>query len=76
MEQDSCADCSARGDFLPPPEYGPWFMARYRSDCAGCDTELRPGDQIRSDGDGGWLCGICGDRGGGLRNVPVQRRYL
>jgi len=63
-------------EFLPPPGYGPWFEAAYFGDCDGCGSRIVPGDQIRSDGEGGWLCGICGDRGGGLTTVPVSGEYL
>jgi hypothetical protein len=28
--------------------------------------------QVRSDGDSGWLCGTCGDRGGGPQDVPFS----
>ena len=60
----------------PPPGYGPWFEAAYPGDCdGGCGDGIEPGDQIRSDG-GGWLCVTCGDRGGGLHIVPVDRKYL
>jgi hypothetical protein len=76
LEQDACTDCAPRGAYLPPPEYGPWFPASYRGDCDGCGSEISPGDQIRSDGDGGWLCDICGARGGGLTDVPAHPRYL
>ena len=53
------------------PQYGPWCEAFYRGECAGCGYEIRPGNQIRSDGRGGWLCEICGDRGSGMVTVPV-----
>jgi hypothetical protein len=43
--------------------YGPWFPARFDGDCDGCGGPFDEGDQIRSDGEGGWLCSDCGDEG-------------
>lgn len=56
-----CAFCSGRG--TKPAEnlrYGPWFLASYPGRCDGCDDEIVPGERIRSDGEGGWLCDGCG----------------
>lgn len=39
---------------------GPWFDARFDSDCDDCGDLIQEGDQIRSDGAGGWLCETCG----------------
>lgn len=44
--------------------YGPWITARFDSDCDGCGAPMDEGDQIRSDGDGGWLCDTCGSEDG------------
>lgn len=41
--------------------YGPWFEARYEGECAGCWCILDPGDLIRADGSGGYLCEDCGE---------------
>lgn len=42
------------------PRTGPWFTASYDGECAqGC--QIREGDQICADGEGGWLCGDCGE---------------
>lgn len=66
---DQCAHC--RG--VPPPEtlelnpytFGPWFPARYDGECTECGVDFAAGDEIRSDGFGGWLCGDCGSAHGG-----------
>lgn len=42
-------------------QLGPWFIAAYYSECADCSTDIEPGDEIRADGDGGYLCRECGD---------------
>lgn len=39
---------------------GPWFTARFDSDCDGCGDLIQEGDDIRSDGAGGYLCEPCG----------------
>jgi len=61
----SCADCTGRGG-TPPPDpsrYGVWFQARLPGPCAGpCEGRIEPGDMIRADGDGGYLCHRCGDQ--------------
>jgi hypothetical protein len=42
--------------------FGPWFTATYDSGCAGpCGGKIYEGDEIRADGEGGWLCSVCGD---------------
>lgn len=61
----------------PAPEYGPWVMAHYPGICIRCGAMIEPGDYIRADRDEqGWLCGLCGDRGGGIQEIRVQGRYL
>lgn len=59
----TCAHCTGRsGDpadaaLLSENAPGPWIEAKYRSgQCSGCGRPIRPGMQIRSDGQGGWLC--------------------
>lgn len=37
----------------------PWVEAEFFGRCA-CDRKVVPGMQIKSDGEGGWLCGECG----------------
>jgi hypothetical protein len=39
---------------------GPWFPARWDGKCSACGEEFGAGDEIRSDGDSGWLCPDCG----------------
>lgn len=41
--------------------YGPWFDASFPGECAGCWDAVDPGDRIRTDGEGGYLCEDCGD---------------
>jgi hypothetical protein len=41
--------------------YGPWFEARFDGECDDCGAEFEAGDQIRSDGAGGWLGECCGE---------------
>jgi hypothetical protein len=38
---------------------GPVVIAAYHGQCAGCGEHISPEDEIRSDGDGGWLCAAC-----------------
>jgi len=76
--KDQCGHCrpvplpktyvpqAVRGRMAPPPRssvrYGPWFTARFDSECGGpCGGEIEEGDQCRSDGEGGWLCEDCGE---------------
>lgn len=44
-------------------DFGPWFPARYDGECDGCGEPFDAGDDIRSDGSGGWLAECCGDDG-------------
>jgi hypothetical protein len=54
-----CAHC--RNPAPRRPEYGPWFTAQYPGECAGpCGGDIEPGDTIRADGAGDWLCEQCG----------------
>lgn len=60
-----CADCDpALAASLPAGpdrrDMGPWFAARHEGDCDGCGGHIEPGDMIRADGEGGWLCSDCG----------------
>ena len=41
--------------------FGPWFTAHFDSECDGCGGLIEAGDDIRSDGAGGYLCGDCGE---------------
>lgn len=40
--------------------YGPWFVAAYYGECAGCGEDIEPDDVIRADDEGGYLCEGCG----------------
>jgi hypothetical protein len=33
--------------------FGPWFSARFDSECDECGNAIDEGDQIRADGEGG-----------------------
>lgn len=63
----NCAECRPKPRRTPIPfaedRRGPWFEARLDGHCdgAGCSRSIRKGDQIRSDGYGGWLCDTCGE---------------
>lgn len=59
----SCATCNgtARRQEREAAPRGPAVEARYSGRCSGCDENIRPGDQIRADGEGGWLCNDCHD---------------
>lgn len=51
----------AEGDVSDSPVLGPWFRAGYDADCDGtCGGSITEGDEIRADGQGGWLCSDCG----------------
>jgi hypothetical protein len=62
IERRDCADCRP-GPGVPaavPALYGPWFIAGYDGTCALCSDDFYEGDEIRSDGGGGWLARCCG----------------
>lgn len=57
-----CAHCKK----LPDPErvkpaVGDWFDARFPGRCSRCQTDFDPGDEIRADGEGGYLAACCGE---------------
>ena len=58
--------------FSQPSSYGPWFTASYDSDCSECGCLVSEDDQIRSDGDGGWLCEDCGDNTPGFAELLAR----
>lgn len=70
LPKDQCAHCKAGTRVLPDeiqvpgdhrPTAGPWITAQLHGRCAGNRRhQVQPGDQIRSDGAGGWLCADCG----------------
>lgn len=43
---------------------GPWFTAQYEGECVCCGDDITPGDTIRADGEGGYVCDECGGCGG------------
>lgn len=60
-------------EFLSPATEttkGPWFGAQFPGICEGCGRGFEEGDQIRSDGSGGWECeSWCGQDD----SVPLAR---
>jgi hypothetical protein len=79
IEETTCGICRPRvtepRTSRPDDAWGSWFIARYSSDCAGCDEPIDPGDQIRSDGQRGWLCTRCGG-GTGMTTIAVAGGML
>lgn len=73
LDPSACAGCNGaekravaaeRETFRSTMErgiYGPWFTAQYAGMCAGCFEDIEPGDTIRADGDGCYLCPECGE---------------
>lgn len=64
LPAEMCAHCTgaeARARAEEKPEVrqarGDWFEARYPGECATCGDPIRPGDVIRADGRGGYVCG-------------------
>jgi hypothetical protein len=51
---------------------GPWIAAIYRGACSSCGSRIEEFDEIRSDGDGGWLATCCGH----VDNKPTQAPTL
>lgn len=47
----------------PDGKLGPWVTAAFDGDCDGtsCGGRIVEGEQIRADGEGGWLCEPCGE---------------
>jgi hypothetical protein len=65
LPESMCAHCRPPAPEPPEPRdtslFGPWFPAGHDGDCDGeCGSEIEEGDMIRSDGQGGWLCLVCG----------------
>jgi hypothetical protein len=63
IERRDCGDCNRRVPQVVPGNpalYGPWFIAAYDGDCSGCGADFEDGDEIRADGEGGWLARCCG----------------
>lgn len=49
-------------DPAPVTDQAPYFTASYDS-MGSCGHEIMEGEEIRADGEGGWLCGLCSDEG-------------
>jgi hypothetical protein len=69
-----CFDCLPAGRMVPheqdPALFGPWAEARFEGWCAGCGEAIMPGDDIRADGQGGWLGRCCGEDSEPARPLP------
>lgn len=74
LERRICADCLPVGRMVPheqdPSMFGPWAEARHEGHCAGCGSEILPGDDIRADGQRGWLGRCCGEDSEPARPLP------
>lgn len=46
---------------MPRSGPGPWFPARFDSECDTCGDTILEGDEIRADGTGGYACEGCGE---------------
>lgn len=69
MESSLCGHCRTGSKTMPEEarfpaareSFGAWFPARYAGRCSeNARHQIRVGDQIRSDGERGWLCSECG----------------
>lgn len=47
----------------PAPQLGPPFEAMYAGVCSDCGDRFDEGDEIRADGEGGYLGPCCADGG-------------
>lgn len=41
--------------------FGPIVTAEYEGLCTQCDWDIEEGDDIRADGEGGWMHADCGE---------------
>jgi hypothetical protein len=59
---DQCAHCRPAPTAAQRAEstFGPWFSATYRGSCSSCGSRFEEFDDIRADGEGGWLADCCG----------------
>lgn len=55
-----CMPKPQRAEFAQPAQLGPWITASYGGHCSSCGDYFPADDQIRADGQGGWLCWDCG----------------
>lgn len=61
LDPAACGTCSPRPAQSGVPElWGVWFTAAYPGQCEGCGDGILPGDTIRADGQGDYLCEYCG----------------
>jgi hypothetical protein len=62
LPKSQCAHC--RGTPAEDPgrdlDVGRWFEAMHPGRCSLGEEQIRPGDRIRADGEGGYLCRRCG----------------
>jgi hypothetical protein len=58
----ACSHCRPPVELprAPAASWGAWIAARYPGRCSQCDGRIREDDQIRADGENGWLCETCG----------------
>jgi len=72
---EQCAHCrpSTRNASIPPDPFdepfdgpdekiGPWFSARWPGECSECGEWFPVGEQIRADGESGYLAQCCGGK--------------
>jgi hypothetical protein len=75
-----CIDCLPVGRMVSheqdPSMFGPWFTAQFDGHCAGCGEEILSGDEIRADGQHGWLGRCCGEPARPLPYVPDPKDIL
>lgn len=69
---DQCAHCRPAPPAPARSGLGPWFSANYRGDCAGCGAGFDLFDEIRADGEGGWLGACCGHVDDVVQAAPLD----
>lgn len=62
MNRSQCTFCKPRTRVpaQDSAQWGPWLSARLPGHCVSCGDAIRPGQEARSNGRRGWLCGTCG----------------
>lgn len=63
---EACGTCNPllAAAVIIPELLGPWFIASYAGQCAGCGDDIAPDDEIRADGLGHYLGRCCGGEDG------------
>jgi len=68
LPAEMCGHCTGAEERARAGEHhqvmpgSPWFRAGYPGRCSACGEDIRPGDKIRADGEGGgYCCRECGD---------------